>query len=108
VLPGFDGRNKTFFFVNYEELRQPQDVRRTRQIFHPDSDRGIFRYQTAEGVQTVNLFDLAQRNGQISTPDPIVSRLLADVRTPRAGKARFAISAIRSTRSTPTWCRPGR
>ena len=83
VLPGFDGRNKAFFFVNYEELRQPSDVRRTRQIFHPDSDRGVFRY-SAGGVQTVNLFDLASRNGQLSTPDPVVSRLLADVRTATA------------------------
>ena len=25
VLPGFDGRNRAFFFVNYEELRSPSD-----------------------------------------------------------------------------------
>src|SRR5262245_25025343 len=57
MLPGFDGRNRAFFFVNYEELRQPGSTRRTRQVFHPDSDRGIFRYQAAGGVQTVNLFE---------------------------------------------------
>jgi len=80
LLPGFDGRNRAFFFVNYEELRQPGELRRNRQIFHPDAERGIFRYSTAEGVQTVNLFELAARNGQTSTPDPIIARLLADIR----------------------------
>jgi hypothetical protein len=79
-VPGFDGRNRAFFFVNYEELRQPSGIRRTRQIFHPDSDRGIFRYQAAGGVQSVNLFELAARNSQIATADPIIARLLADVR----------------------------
>src|SRR5262245_22770441 len=60
-LPGFDGRNRAFFFVNYEELHQPQDIRRLRQIFHPDAERGIFRYGTTQGVQAVNLFELAAR-----------------------------------------------
>ena len=80
LLPGFNGRNKAFFFVNYEEFRQPSGLRRTRQIFHPDAERGIFRYSAAAGVQTVNLFDLAARNGQTATPDPITSKLLADIR----------------------------
>jgi hypothetical protein len=80
VLPGFNGRNRAFFFVNYEELRQPSEIRRTRQIFHPDSDRGVFRYSAQGAVQTVNLFDLAARNGQLSTADPIIARALADVR----------------------------
>ena len=31
VIPGlFDGRNKAFFFVNYEELKQPSDTTRVR------------------------------------------------------------------------------
>src|SRR5262245_3453142 len=84
VLPGFNGRNKAFFFVNYEELRQPSQIRRTRQIFNPDSERGIFRYSTAGVVQTVNLFELAARNGQTATPDPIISRLLTDTRAATA------------------------
>jgi hypothetical protein len=84
MLPGFNGRNKGFFFVNYEELRQPSQIRRTRQIFNPDSERGVFRYSTAAGVQTVNLFDLATRSGQTATPDPIISRLLTDIRNATA------------------------
>jgi len=83
-LPGFDGRNRAFFFVNYEELRQPASTARNRRILHPDAERGIFRYQTAQGVQTINLFELAARNGQIPTADPIISRLLTDIRNATA------------------------
>jgi hypothetical protein len=81
MLPGFNGRNKAFFFVNYEELREPGGTRRTRTILHPLAQQGIFRYNTAGGVQTVNLFELAARSGQIATPDPIMAALLADIRT---------------------------
>src|SRR5262245_31348712 len=84
MLPGFNGRNRAFFFMNYEELRQSSPTRRTRQIFHPDSEKGVFRYTTSGGVQTVNLFELAARNGQLSTPDPITSKLLADIRNATA------------------------
>ena len=81
VLPGFDGRNKAFFFVNYEEQRSPATTRRNRQIFHPQAEQGNFRYSAGGGVQAVNLFELAARNGQLATPDPIIARLLADIRT---------------------------
>jgi hypothetical protein len=84
VLPGFNGRNRAFFFVNYEELRQPSGVRRNRTILHPDAERGVFRYNAAGGVQAVNLFELAARNGQIATADPITSQLLADIRAATA------------------------
>jgi hypothetical protein len=43
VLPGFNGRNKAFFFVNYEELREPSSVRRTRQLLTPQAQQGLFR-----------------------------------------------------------------
>jgi Carboxypeptidase regulatory-like domain len=90
MLPGFDGHNRAFFFVNYEELRQPASTRRNHTIFHPDAERGIFRYSAAGGVQTVNLFELAARSGQTSTPDPIMSKLLADIRnaTTKEGNVR--------------------
>jgi hypothetical protein len=81
MLPGFNGRNRAFFFVNYEELRQPQSTRRNRQILHPQAEQGIFRYSAAGGVQTVNVLELAARSGQLATPDPIVSKLLADIRS---------------------------
>ncbi len=81
-IPGlFDGRNKAFFFVNYEEFRQPSQVNRTRTILNPLTQAGNFRYNTTGGVQSVNLFDLAARSGQTSTGDPIITKLLADIRS---------------------------
>ena len=80
VVPGFNGRGKAFFFVNYEELREPAALRRTRTILSPASQQGVFRYNTAQGVREVNLFQLAAASGQTSTADPIMARLLADIR----------------------------
>jgi hypothetical protein len=79
-LPGFDGRNRAFFFVNYEEFRSPGATRRDRTILHPDAQNGVFRYSAAGGVQSVNLFELAARNGQTSTADPLIAKLFADIR----------------------------
>jgi hypothetical protein len=50
VLPWFNGRNRAFFFVNYEELREPAATRRTRTILTPQAQQGIFRYNTTAGV----------------------------------------------------------
>ncbi|MGH9384248.1 MAG: carboxypeptidase regulatory-like domain-containing protein [Vicinamibacterales bacterium] len=80
VLPRFNGRNRAFFFVNYEELRQPAATRRTRTILTREAQQGLFRYNTAGGVREVNLFQLAAAAGQTSTPDPIAAQLLADIR----------------------------
>ncbi len=86
-FPGFDGRNRAFFFVNYEEFRQPSDLPRNRQPFHPDAMQGIFRYSTTGGgVSTVNLFELAARNGQLATPDPVIAKLFADIRSAMASE----------------------
>jgi len=81
LLPGFNGRGKAFFFVNYEELREPGGTRRTRTILSPAAQQGVFRYNTTGGVQSVNLFELAARSGQTATPDPIIAALLNDIRT---------------------------
>jgi hypothetical protein len=81
VIPGlWDGHNKGFFFINYEEFRQPQDLTRNRTILSPDAQRGIFRYQTAGGVRQINLFELAALNGHASTADPTIAKLLNDIR----------------------------
>jgi hypothetical protein len=87
VIPGlFDGRNKAFFFFNYEEFRQPGAVTRDRNILNPLAQQGIFTYiPTGGSPQTVNLLALAGANGQTSTPDPIVSRLLSDIRSSTSG-----------------------
>ena len=81
LLPGFDGRNKAFFFVNYEELREPGGQRRTRTILSPSAQAGVFRYTAAGSVQSVNLYELAARLGQTATPDPLIGALLNDIRS---------------------------
>src|SRR5262245_22559764 len=80
VLPGFDGRNKAWFFVNYEELHEPGGLRRDRTILTPAAQQGLFRYNTSQGVREVNLFQLAAASGQTATIDPTMSKLLADIR----------------------------
>ena len=52
MLPKFNGRNKAFFFVNYEEFRLPEQSLRTRTIFDPPAQNGVFRYG---GGSAVNL-----------------------------------------------------
>ena len=82
VIPGlYDGRGQAFYFVNYEEFRQPQTVRRQRTILSPLAQAGIFQYNTSSGVRSVDLMALAAQNGGISTFDPTVANLLADIRS---------------------------
>src|SRR5262245_13206263 len=80
-IPGlFDGRDKAFFFVNYEEFRQPSEFTSNRTILHPSAQQGIFRYNTSAGIQEVNVLQLAAANGHLATLDPVVNRLLGDIR----------------------------
>jgi hypothetical protein len=75
-LPGvYDGHDKTFFFFNYEQFRQPGEVSRTRRIMTPSAQQGNFTY----GTQTINVLSVAAANGQTSTIDPTVQKLLADI-----------------------------
>jgi len=76
----FSGKNKLFFFVNYEEYRLPEQQLRNRTIFSPLTQQGEFQYNSSTGIRNVNLLQLAARNGQTATVDPLVSKLLADIR----------------------------
>ena len=77
LIPGlFDGRNKAFFFVNYEEFRQPSDTTRNRTILSPSAQAGTYNY----GSGSVNVLSLAAANSQLATVDPIIGKLLADIR----------------------------
>jgi hypothetical protein len=81
VIPGlFNGRNKAFYFFNFEHLHQPSEATRTRTVLNADAERGMFTYLTANGVETKNLLDLAASAGQTSTIDPTVAALLARIR----------------------------
>jgi hypothetical protein len=70
-------RDKAFFFVNYEELRVPGTNGATRTIMSPLSEQGIFQYGSG---RRVDLMELARSNGQASTIDPIVGKLLGAIR----------------------------
>jgi Carboxypeptidase regulatory-like domain/TonB-dependent Receptor Plug Domain len=86
VIPGlYDGRNKAFFFFNFERLYQPSSATRTRTMLRPEAQAGLFGYNVTVGGaqqrQTVDLLALAQRNGQISALDPTMVRLLDKIRS---------------------------
>lgn len=77
VIPGlYDGHNKAFYFVHYEQIRFPNSFTRTRTLFNPRVYDGWFRYQFGSDVREVNLLSLAAANGQIATKDPIMTNLL--------------------------------
>ncbi|MGH9940439.1 MAG: carboxypeptidase regulatory-like domain-containing protein, partial [Blastocatellia bacterium] len=75
----FSGRNRAFFFVNLENYYLPNAPSRTRTILSPDAQAGIFRYAGGP-AGGVNLLALAASRGQTSTIDPVVGKLLADIR----------------------------
>jgi hypothetical protein len=75
----FDGRDKAFFFFNYEELRQPLSVTSSSTLFTPEAEKGNFLYAVSGVTRSVNLFNLASTNGFTSTWDPTVQKILADM-----------------------------
>jgi hypothetical protein len=81
VIPGlFNGRDKAFFFVNYEESRSPGQNTAQRNILHPRAEQGWFRYTASGATREVNVLALAAGNGQLATIDPTIGRLLGDIR----------------------------
>lgn len=76
-------RNKAFFFVHYEEVKNPNDASRTRTALHPRALDGWFRYNVSvageQTVREVNVLDLARANNQIASTDPTVMRTLAAI-----------------------------
>ncbi len=86
VIPGlYDGRNKAFFFFNFERLYQPSSATRTRTMLRPEAQTGLFGYNVtvagAQQRQTVDLIALARANGQMSALDPTMVRLLDKIRS---------------------------
>ncbi len=78
--PLFDsGKDKRFFFVNYEEFRNPNSIARTRTVLTPSAQSGIFSYISGGQVRQVNLFQLAAANGQLATIDPTIASVLARI-----------------------------
>ena len=84
----FDGRDKAFFFINYEEYRLPEQTLRQRTIFTPDAQAGIYKYSTSSGIRSVNLLTLAGAQ----TIDPSIANVLSQIRQSTNGTG--AIEAL--------------
>jgi hypothetical protein len=108
VIPGlYNGRGKAFFFFNYEELRLPNNVTRTRTVLNPDAQRGIFRWEGANGqVFERNLLTMAGDAGFVATTDPLITRLLGEI-----GSAMSTTGVVQTTTDRNTesyvWQSPG-
>jgi hypothetical protein len=69
-------QNKAFFFFNYEEERRPSSSTLQRIILTPAAASGIFTYG---GGSQQNLLQIAAANGQLSTIDPTVGKILGQI-----------------------------
>ncbi len=94
----FSGKDKAFFFVNYEEYRLPErSPQRTRTIYTSDAASGIYRFNTTSqtyappaGVTcttgttrtcSVDVLAMAGTAGLINTLDPTIRTLLNSIRS---------------------------
>jgi Carboxypeptidase regulatory-like domain len=105
-IPGlFKGKDKAFFFVNYEEFHLPERTLRTKTILSPEAQAGNFRFIMATAYNpppgsgitcvvttpttqlcTSNLYGVAGLSGLTSTPDPTIAALLTQIRTSVSGQ----------------------
>ncbi len=81
----FSGKDRLFFFANWENFRQPDGQTRTRTIYNPLVEQGNYVYLFKQSgqpdqVKSQNLLTLAAANGFTSTMDPTVAKLLTDIR----------------------------
>jgi len=109
-IPGlYDGHNKAFFFVNYEQVNQPsQTTRNNRIVLNPSAQAGNYCYGPC-----VNVLQLAASKGVSATADPTVTKLLQDIRNSVNGGSlsdvdpnlqRFAFNVpVQSQRWYPTF-----
>jgi len=102
VKPFDSGKDKRFFFVNYEEYRIPQSQARTRFVLTPNAQAGKYTYTnstTAAGVYgpttcngttcTTDLYAVAGLAGMVQTIDPTISGILAAINTATASQGAF-------------------
>ncbi len=90
------GKDKAFFFFNYEQFRQPESNTRTRSVITPGAQAGNYQYlitlpavlpagcvgfSATQALCTQNVFTIAASAGQLATPDPTVAAILTRVRS---------------------------
>ena len=97
----FSGKDRAFFFVNYEEYRLPEkSAQRTRNLPTEDAINGIYKFTTTSqtyappagvtcttgGTRTcsVNVLTMAAGAGLPGTVDPTINALLKSMRTAAA------------------------
>jgi hypothetical protein len=102
-IPGlFNGKDRAFFFVNYEEYRLPEKTSRTRNILSPEAQSGIYRFFSptftpsnpattctgsgASRICSTNVFALAGSiPGAFTNTDPTIGGLLGGIRSSLSG-----------------------
>jgi len=72
-------KNKLLFYTNFEIYRYPAQTTTTRTVMDPNAILGNFKYATATGTNTVNLFTLAAANNFTGTVDPIIGQTLNQI-----------------------------
>jgi hypothetical protein len=101
VLPGYNGRGKAFFFLNYEHQHLPSSATRTRTILNPDAYKGIYTYDRVVGgvtiQQQVDLLALAKANGQIFAQNPTVMSIIGLIKNSTEGAVASGNGAINTT-----------
>jgi hypothetical protein len=91
VIPGlWDGHEKGFFFINYEEQRDPGELTRNRNVLNPQAEGGLFRYHAGGLGGMGDRRARAAANGQVATIDPTIRQLLADIRASTATTGQLA------------------
>ena len=127
-IPGlFSGKDRAFFFVNYEEYRLPEKSSpRTRTVLNPLAQQGIHRFTTTNATYagappanvtcvptppnftcSVNVLTLAANAGLISTFDPTISSLLTDIRSSLSGVNAIFVQTANPNLQQATFFNPG-
>ena len=128
TIPGlFSGKDRAFFFVNYEEYRLPEKSSpRTRTVLNPLAQQGIHRFTTTNATYagtppanvtcvptppnftcSVNVLTLAANAGLINTFDPTISTLLADMRSALSGVNAIFLQTSNPNLQQATFFNPG-
>ena len=130
IIPGlFNGKDKAFFFVNYEEYRLPEKSSpRTRTVLNPLAQQGIHRFTTTSaayagappaGVScvptppnftcSVNVLQMAANFSPtlIGTLDPTISTLLGDMRSALSSVNSIFVQTSNPNLQQATFFNPG-
>lgn len=126
-IPGlFSGKDKAFFFVNYEEYRLPEKSSpRTRTILNPLAQTGIHRFTTTNATYagsppanvtctgsgtftcSVNVFTLAAAAGLPTSIDPTIGSLLGNIRSSLASANAVFVQTGTPNLQQATFFNPG-